>query len=1665
MTKCFPPLRPLLPLFLLLLIAPIAFTQDLATYERLEPQALFEQSWRSTSQSEKVAIRTFLAKKHPGTPAGILARAWLANHEGREDEAIKLYRECVTQHPDYLYALNNLGASLKGQERIEIYERILRKEPSFFNFIALRVIYYFYLDELKDPARAAAFLAEWERRLPGAYVFDRIRAADAWNKESDYRKAEQFYLKAVEKKTDDFDVYSDLTNLRLNHLSDAATPVDTRAGYLQLIYDYIKAHPDSDEALLYLGDMFRDVFKDRYSAFDVYRRAFAVRPTGETAQKAFFALAAYTPQRAQEFLLQADRTLPNNHKILTALGQLYSNQVHDPARAENYYRRAIEFSYTLSDQTSNTQSLAINVYEQLTFEFDRAEKIYLSYLDKVAAKNNLLTQLYLNRRNAQDFRASLKYLEQLEQYLRTKKDINEVWFLDRRKELDLYLGAEERAARYYRENPFLKVWRERFRDNAQQSVVFAPNSDQLAPAESAKLAQFATLMREAEKYIFNIEGYAGASEDESGKEPLSLRRARTVVRLLSEAHGVPLSQMKAVGRGASSAQLDAAASSRDRRVEILPVGNTANPAVVATAALETNAALAVSPDGRLLATGYYPMQLWDAQRKIKLKDLGRGGLERKFSPDGRYLATSSNYKEVGGHTVNTLLIYDVRSGLVAGQVPWPDEIGRLDWSPDSRQIVFTTAEYNKIIIYDMATRKLVRARISPGKMLDGGDRILWTRDGKYIVAGRPQLNELHVYHAADLTPARNLDGVSWPHALANTGDARYLVCADNARVLSVWDTRDFSLKQLPIPVLAGSIQIHPTKPLAAINDFGGRANNRLILVDLTRMEIVAERGVGDESGARFGFSGDGGQLYRAWKDKIEILDGATLKEISSIVGEAARPLASAADAKNGYYLSSDEEGVNVWDVLTGKKVHAWASPVKRLARLGDETGQFLGLIEDESVRHTRVLRFDTDKFQQDEALVLDFKVDRWLSNAQFVAFAGKPFTRNDVGAENGVILVYDRKSMALKAKIEIPLVTDYLVYRSLNDSGFSSFALNEAGTETVVTTYWQDGFGHADTNSKEARVFNLADGRLARSIKLTVEIAEVAYNRDEPKLLDVRTRGGTYVYERATGNYVRWENLRAYENRLRLRQQDAELRWSKEYLRYLDTKTGTTKQLNVEDYLVAVEIYEDKNLLITLGGANEISFYNLSTLDKGLSIIAKKNNEWIAYAPTGEFVSSMNGTDKVFWLVGDELLEFAALAERFEQPKLIAAKLNAIFNATGTGAGVTVATARGGPGIDTDLFVLPYNLSLVSSNQVETTAALYKLEVKIEKAKAGMPEPVLEFAQQGRVLEEGAAGQGAGLAKVRQLTPQALVLERSFDLVEGLNVIQVSLNYKNAKLLTQTVFVNRRGAAGGASARANSELWFLGIGVSKYENNSFNLKFADRDVKFVSDSLKRQEGLLYKKVHVKTLLNDEATAKNVKAAMFEFLRLASAQDVVVIFVAGHGAQDNDQALYLMTHESDLTKPYTGLDMSDFHRFLMKRPANQKVVVCMDICHAGAYEAAGEGRRGIAGAVTAEDAVKQLSQGTGLIVMASSTGRESSLEHESYNGGHGAFSAAMLEALEGIADDKSGDGNGFISIAELQVYVSRRVPEITNGRQHPMTPFVQQLRDFPFAAIAATKPLK
>ena len=82
-------------------------------------------------------------------------------------------------------------------------------------------------------------------------------------------------------------------------------------------------------------------------------------------------------------------------------------------------------------------------------------------------------------------------------------------------------------------------------------------------------------------------------------------------------------------------------------------------------------------------------------------------------------------------------------------------------------------------------------------------------------------------------------------------------------------------------------------------------------------------------------------------------------------------------------------------------------------------------------------------------------------------------------------------------------------------------------------------------------------------------------------------------------------------------------------------------------------------------------------------------------------------------------------------------------------------------------------------------------------------------------------------------------------------------------------------------------------------------------------------------------------------------------------------------------------------------------------------------------------------------GSGVVIMAASTGNELSQERPEW--GHGAFTKALLEGFDGKADVNR---DGIVDMKEIDLYVTNRVKELTNGEQHPTTEIPRIMPNFP-----------
>jgi len=194
-------------------------------------------------------------------------------------------------------------------------------------------------------------------------------------------------------------------------------------------------------------------------------------------------------------------------------------------------------------------------------------------------------------------------------------------------------------------------------------------------------------------------------------------------------------------------------------------------------------------------------------------------------------------------------------------------------------------------------------------------------------------------------------------------------------------------------------------------------------------------------------------------------------------------------------------------------------------------------------------------------------------------------------------------------------------------------------------------------------------------------------------------------------------------------------------------------------------------------------------------------------------------------------------------------------------------------------------------------------------------------------------------------------------------------------------------------------------------------------------------------VFTKSLVNEQATRGNILEAMSSHLGKAAPQDVVLIFVAGHGIKHTQTgSYYFLPHNADSRNLlFEGLKWSDFEEAIKIIHKNvDKVILILDTCHSGAINIAMRDVR------SGEDLAAMMRSATGLYILSASKGGEPSIENRRFRlpgetKGHGAFTYAILKGLQGKANY---DGNSYLTIGELFSYVAAQVPRITEGQQHP-----------------------
>jgi WD40 repeat protein len=443
-----------------------------------------------------------------------------------------------------------------------------------------------------------------------------------------------------------------------------------------------------------------------------------------------------------------------------------------------------------------------------------------------------------------------------------------------------------------------------------------------------------------------------------------------------------------------------------------------------------------------------------------------------------------------------------------------------------------------------------------------------------------------------------------------------------------------------------------------------------------------------------------------------------------------------------------------------------------------------------------------------------------------------------------------------------------------------------------------------------------------------------------------------------------------------------------------------------------------------------------------LSLFADKDGEWVAWTESGYYAASAKGDKYVGFHVNrgaDKAADFYP-ASRFHDSLYRPDILKLIWE-TGSEA---KAIAKAGEKRKTEVIevakLLPPKIALNTpeSRYVITAADTIELSFCVEPSGT---EPItgIDLLLNGRPLNQ------AGFTIASKA--QRICRERTINLLDGYSRQSITILARNRYASANPVVIEVEHKA--PVDLFKPDLYVLAIGVSEYQDASYNLGYAGIDAKAIGEVFAGQ-GKLFNQIRHQVITDAEATKGNILDALDWIDQATTQRDLAVIFVAGHGVNDERGNYYFLPHDADPKRlRRTGVKWFEFQDVVTNLPG--KVLLLADTCHSG--NILGSAKRGTGADITA--AIKSITaEGTGQVIMTAATGSSPSLESAKW--GHGAFTKALIEGIDGQADY---DHDGIVYIKELDLFVTNRVKTLTEGQQKPTTIIPASVPDFALGAVA------
>ena len=1055
--------------------------------------------------------------------------------------------------------------------------------------------------------------------------------------------------------------------------------------------------------------------------------------------------------------------------------------------------------------------------------------------------------------------------------------------------------------------------------------------------------------------------------------------------------------------------------------------------------------VALSPDGRLLAAGNYDgsIQLWDFGSGRLLRTLVRHSQEVRsvvFVGGGKQVLSAS--KDM------TVKLWDVTTGqlLRTTELRSPAEyMWDIKLSPDGTQVASAQSIKGSdpagvIKLWDATSGRFIRSmRASPLA-------VAFTPDGKRLVSGG-NANDYKIgglvtlWDVASGRLIRSFDSAKLPtiYKVAVSADGNRIMSAGSGtgeNVVKLWDAATGrNLQSFVHPEYVEALAFSPDGNLVLTCD---RSFTTRVWDIRTGKQLNASKK--DSMSAVASFLPDAAHAFTV-ASQLEMIDVAS--------GSVARVFGSR---RAGFVRSVFAAGGN--EIITGGKLlRRWDSKNGRLLEILVRAPDEKTYSEDFTTDGSRVIwRLGDFKTLQ----IVDVKSGRVLSTLTHEKIVNQARLSPDgrqvlsVSYENQMKL-WDADSGKLLQTFKLT-ETPYSVAFSPDGSRVLSGESN--GTIRMWNKFTgQQLWSYKEPGSNSAIVWTMqfsSDGNRVLA----------AISDNAPKLLDA-----------TTGRLIRAFNGHRQGYIVSV----AEL--SPDGTRVISTSHDETAKLwDVASgrLLHTFEVGSVNYVAFTPDGKRALldgALWDLETYQEIATWMSSSESEWLAITPEGYFAGSEHGADILSVVRGLDIWSVDQFYQSLYRPDLVREKLagdpRGLVRQAGAGLDLDKVVASGSaPDVRVTLPGRALGSGTVDGNSISA-------EAEIADRGGGI----------GRI-EWRVNGVTAGIDRPAAGSSSPLRLTRSLALDSGENAIEV-VAYNAADLIASVpARVNVATAAPQASqpaapsapapapgAATKPRLFVLVAGVNDYADQRFRLSYAISDASEVARGFREAAGDLYQSVDVKLITDAGVTRDKLDEAFGEVAGKASASDVFVLYLAGHGKTVDGRYYFVprdFTVEGELSEKAINeavkskaIAQDQWQRWFASVPA-RKSVILFDTCDSGTL-AGDETQQLEKGAAN-----DRLAQATGRSILAASGGSQEALE--GYHG-HGLFTYEVLDAI----NQADGDRNGTVELSELAAYVyaqvaevsqkvfkQRQVPQMRITANYPLAKQTRLLQDA-IAPVAEAKP--